>query len=425
MNPKKQTVAWANGSNIYEVNIRQYTYEGTFAAFAKHLPRLKEMGIEILWLMPITPISFERRLGQLGSYYACSSYTAINPEFGSIDDFKNLVNEVHALDMKIIIDWVANHTGCDHIWMKNKPGWYARDASGNFTERNGWSDVIDLDYENTEMREAMISAMQFWINDCDIDGFRCDMAHLVPLDFWKDARKQCETIKPLFWLAECDVPEYLEVFDVSYAWEWMHVSEKLVKGLASLQHIKDVLDKYAVDTNEGKKLFFTSNHDENSWNGTEYEKYGAGAKAFAVFCFTWPGIPLLYSGQELPNYKRLKFFDKDQIDWNDKPALHEFYKLLLHLRKNNNAFDNDASLIKLATGFEDKVFAYLLVKDDSRVLVLLNFSDHDRLHFSIEHEMLNGNFTNLFSGIEYELKSKSNFEMQGWEYMVYKNLSKV
>lgn len=415
----KKTVNWLNSSNIYEVNIRQYTHEGTFAAFENHLPRLKDMGVEILWLMPITPISFERRLGELGSYYACSTYTGINPEFGAFEDFRKLVEKAHSLEMKIIIDWVANHTGCDHGWMKNKPEWYARDASGNFTEQHGWSDVIDLDYNKTEMRAAMIEAMQFWVQEYNIDGFRCDMAHLVPLDFWKDARTQCDALKPLLWLAECDDAAYLEVFDVSYAWEWMHISEKIMKGTASLQQMLDILNKNASNEFGGKKLFFTSNHDENSWNGTEYEKYGSAAKAFAVFCCTWPGITLLYSGQELPNYKRLKFFDKDEIDWTENTALHNFYKQLFLLRKTNKAFDEDACVIKLTTSYDDKIFAFLLTKNESKVLVLLNLSNENRLRFTIEQENLAGNYRNLFSGFNYSLEGKCDFELQSGEYIVY------
>ena len=238
-------LAWVEASNIYEVNIRQYTTEGTFAAFSKHLPRLKDMGVKILWLMPVTPISIKERQGQLGSYYACSSYTAVNPEFGSLDDFKKLVEEVHDNGMKLIIDWVANHTGWDHEWALEHADWYIKDSTGNFTERNGWHDVIDLNFEVQEMRVSLIEAMKFWVNECDIDGFRCDMAHLVPLDFWLAARKQCDAIKTLFWLAECETVEYHEAFDVTYAWEWMHVSEKLVKQVASLQHLKDVFYKYA------------------------------------------------------------------------------------------------------------------------------------------------------------------------------------
>jgi len=412
-------VPWIEGTNIYEVNIRQYTPEGTFAAFEQHLPRLKDMGVQILWLMPITPISIKERLGSLGSYYACSSYTAINPEFGTINDFKNLVNKAHELGFKLIIDWVANHTGWDHHWATEHPDWYIKDADGNFTDPNGWKDVIDLNYGSKEMRQALIDAMKFWVNECGIDGFRCDMAHLVPLDFWKDARTQCDKVKTLFWLAECEVIEYHEVFDVTYAWEWMHVSEKTAKQIASLQHLKDVYNKYAHYPEHARKLYFTSNHDENSWNGTEYEKYGNGAKAFAVCCCTLPGIPLLYSGQELPNYKRLSFFDKDQIDWNKSPALHNFYKQLFELRKGIKAFKKNASCFILHTNADDKIFAYLLVNDESKVLVLLNLSPEERVHFTIEHESLAGTYKSLFSELSFKLKSNEQFELMSWEYVVY------
>ena len=412
-------VPWIDGTNIYEVNIRQYTPEGTFAAFAQHLPRLKDMGVQILWLMPVTPISLKERLGSLGSYYACSSYTAVNPEFGSIADLKTLVKDAHELGFKLIIDWVANHTGWDHHWAVEHPDWYIKDTAGNFTDPNGWKDVIDLNYDSKEMRQAMIDAMQFWVKECGIDGFRCDMAHLVTLDFWKEARLQCDKAKPLFWLAECEVTEYHKVFDVTYAWEWMHVSEKAAKQTASLQHLKDVLRKYLHYPAGAQKLFFTSNHDENSWNGTEYEKYGNGAKAYAVCCCTLPGMPLLYSGQENPNYKRLRFFDKDQIDWHAAPALHNFYKQLLQLRSINKAFENNASCYMLHTNADDKIFAYLLVKGESKVLVLLNLSPEERIHFTIEHEALTGDYKSLFSGLPFTLKNHEQFELMDWEYVVY------
>jgi glycosidase len=420
MDSNFQTVSWAQGSNIYEVNERQYNVDGTFSAFAKHLPRLKEMGIDILWLMPITPISIKNRLGTLGSYYACSSYVKINPEYGTIDDFKNLVNEAHAFGFKIIIDWVANHTGWDHEWTKEHADFYQKDADGNFIEKNGWKDVIDLDYTNKNMRAAMIDAMKFWISECDIDGFRCDMAHLIPLDFWHDARTQCDTLKPLFWLAECEVPQYHKVFDVTYAWEWMHVSEKFVKQQASLQQLNDVLVKYSQYPKGSQKLFFTSNHDENSWNGTEYEKYGDAAKAFAVFTCTWRGMPLIYSGQELPNYKRLKFFDKDLIEWNDKePALQNFYQTLLSARKNNKAFHQGAEIFVLPTKYYDQVLAFLLVNENDKALVIINFTDWQDLQFSVSHEQLSGKYKNIFSENEYMLESLTPVTLQAFEFTVY------
>ena len=409
-------VSWANTASIYEVNIRQYTAEGTFKAFEKHLPRIKEMGIDIIWLMPITPISQVNKKGSLGSYYACSSYTKISPEFGSETDFKDLVDAAHALEMKVIIDWVANHTGCQHEWMQANPSWFTQDAAGNFTERNGWDDVVDLNFDNTSMRIALIDAMEFWVNQFNIDGFRCDMAHLVPLDFWIEARTNLEKIKILYWLAETEDIAYHQVFDTSYAWAWMHASKKVGKELDGLQEVYNVLHQYAQYPKGAYKLFFTSNHDENSWNGTEYEKYGIAAKAWAVFTATWYGQPLIYSGQELPNTKRLAFFDKDQIEWTTElPRLHQFYKTLLTARKAFPVLQS-SNVFNLPT--EGAVMAYLKQDQGQTALVVLNFSA-DRQHLHVAHEAFSGRFTNLFSGLSFEFIGDSHFELMPGEYIVY------
>ena len=409
-------VSWANTASIYEVNIRQYTVEGTFKAFEKHLPRIKDMGIDIVWLMPITPISQLNKKGILGSYYACSSYTKINPEFGTTSDFKDLVDTAHTLGMKVIIDWVANHTGSQHEWMQENPSWFAQDASGKFTERNGWDDVVDLNFDNPSMRIALIDAMEFWVSQFNIDGFRCDMAHLVPLDFWIAARTNLEKTKILYWLAECEDIAYHQVFDTSYAWAWMHASEKVGKGEDGLHEVYNVLHQYAQYPKGAFKLFFTSNHDENSWNGTEYEKYGVAAKAWAVFTQTWNGQPLIYSGQELPNQKRLAFFDKDQIEWtNELPRLHNFYKTLLTARKEFPVLQS-SNIFNLPT--EGAVMAYLKQDQGQIALVVLNFSA-ERQHLHVAHEAFNGNFTNLFSGLSFEFNGDSQFELMPGEYIVY------
>ncbi|HVX25561.1 MAG TPA: alpha-amylase family glycosyl hydrolase [Parafilimonas sp.] len=410
---------WINAVNVYEVNIRQYTYEGTFAAFAKHIPRLKEMGVKILWLMPITPISLQERQGTLGSYYACSDYVSINPEFGTLDDFKALIKEAHDAGMLLIIDWVANHTGYDHHWTKEHSDWYEHDDAGNFVEKHGWKDVIDLNYDNKDLRAEMIRCMQYWINECNIDGFRCDMAHLVPLDFWIAAKEQCEKIKPLFWLAECEVPEYHKVFNATYAWKWMHITERIAKQMASIKDMVDVLKSYNDYPAGALKLFFTANHDENTWNGTEYEKYGDLAKAFAIFSITWMGIPLIYSGQELPNLKRLKFFDKDEIEWTDKePALQDFYHRLLDLKSNNAALHITGNTETLSTDYNENIFAFLRTNGKERVLVILNLSNRDKLQFHLEHPLLEGTFQNVFSDIQYKLGAVQTFELQAYEYIV-------
>ena len=412
------TIDWAAGTNIYEVNTRQYTTEGTFKAFRKHLPRLADMGVEVLWLMPITSISFKNRLGTLGSYYACSSYVGINPEFGTLTDFKDLVDEAHTLGFKVIIDWVANHTGWDHEWTKSNPEFYSIDTSGGFTERNGWKDVIDLDYSNREMREEMINAMRFWVREFDIDGFRCDMAHLVPLDFWIVARTSCETIKQLFWLAECEEPSYHHVYDVSYAWQWMHSTEKFSKGEVGVTDLYNVLHGYSQYPFNALKLFFTSNHDENSWNGTEYEKFGHAAKPLAVFNATWNnGIPLIYSGQELPNKKRLQFFNKDEINWETPTTLHGFYKTLNTLHRTNAIATGETFILPSS---HSGVIAFVRKFHKEIVLVIINLNSASKINVTVTHPDIAGLFTNVFSGLHYEFKGVENFELMSFEYLVYK-----
>jgi len=412
-------VDWIYNTNLYEVNLRQYTKEGTFAAFSKELPRLKDMGVEVLWFMPITPISVEKRQGTLGSYYACSDYISTNPEFGTVQDFKLLVSQAHALGFKVIIDWVANHTGCDHWWTQTHPRYYIRNAQGQFYDRNGWHDVIDLNYYNHHMRADMINAMMFWVKECDIDGFRCDMAHLVPLDFWRTARITLDAVKPLFWLAETETIIYHQSFDVSYTWTWMHQTEKYSRGTIGFPDLLKTLDDYKLNfPPEAIRLYFTANHDENSWNGTEYEKYGPGAQALAVFSCTWEGLPLIYSGQELPNNKRLKFFDKDPIEWTGEYKLHNFYKALLQLRKANPALSVNSSTYRIKTSADSQVFCYLRKKEEREVLVVLNLSASPLSHFEFMDDRIAGDYRNIFNNLIIDLDRMKPLALQAWDYQV-------
>ncbi len=426
MTNRFKPVEWSHSTNIYEVNLRQYTVEGTFNAFANYLPSLKEMGVKTLWFMPITPIAQKKMKGSLGSYYACSDYTSINPEFGSMEDFKNLVKQAHEMGFKIIIDWVANHTGWDHSWTKEHPEYFLKDSVTNdFKIASGMDDIIELDYKNPALRQAMKDAMKFWVTECDIDGFRCDLAFWVELDFWKEARKELDAVKPLFWLGEFDElekPEYGEAFDASYAWTWMHKTEDFYKKQESLDTLLMVLKNYDDLGDSTMRAWFTSNHDENSWNGTEYEKYGDMAKALAVFSATWNGVPLLYSGQELPNLKRLKFFEKDVIAWTSTNKLNDFYKVLLQLKTNNPALrsgDPAVQTFRIKTSDAKNIFAYLRKNGGKEVLVVLNLSGQKDLHFDILDSNVTGIYTNVFSGAANDFTTNKSFEMQGWEYLVY------
>ena len=424
MSNEFKRVDWAASTNIYEVNLRQYTYEGSFAAFQKELPRLKDMGVETLWFMPVTPIGIANRKGTLGSYYSASDYISTNDEFGSLDEFKALLNEAHLLGQKVIIDWVANHTAWDHVWTKTNPDFYSRNHDGSFRPPfPDWEDVIHLNYDNPALWEAMIEAMAFWVKECDIDGFRCDMAHLVRLSFWKEARKRLDAIKPLFWLAECEEVLYHEVFDATYTWKWMHTTQEYCRHKISLRELYATLREYDLEFPKNAiRTYFTSNHDENSWNGSEYEKYDGAVKVLAVFSCTWNGVPMLYSGQELPNKKRLKFFDKDPIEWNGNYELHDFYKTLLTLHKNNPACgggDLKIATIKLHTTHDSKVLAYLRKKNGNEVLVLLNLSAEPINELMIHEAILNGGYRNVFTNDVMELDNQSVFNLDSWGWLVF------
>ena len=305
---------WTKNANIYEVNIRQYTEEGTIKAFQKHLPRLKEMGVDILWLMPVFPVGELNRKGSLGSYYAVKDYKDINAEFGNINDFKELVKEAHSLGMYVILDWVANHSAWDNPWATEHPEWYQRDDSGNFVSPFDWTDVIAFDYNNADMRNAMTDALKFWITETDIDGYRCDVAGMVPTDFWDNARDHMEAIKPVFMLAEDeDNPDLLrKAFDMNYGWKLHHIMNDIAKGKKNANDIWDYMAwNDSVYPTNAYRMYFTSNHDENSWNGTVKERMGDAGEAMAILSYTVPGMGLVYSGQEAGLDKRLRFFEKD------------------------------------------------------------------------------------------------------------------
>ncbi|RPI70311.1 MAG: alpha-amylase, partial [Ignavibacteriales bacterium] len=332
---------WSYNSTIYEVNLRQYTEEGTFKSFEEHLPRLKEMGVEILWFMPIHPIGEKNRKGSLGSYYSIQDYTAVNPEHGTVEDFKSLVDKIHEMDMYVIIDWVANHTAWDNVWVKEHPEFYTRDSLGNFVPPVAdWADVIDLNFDNKELWTYMIDAMKFWVEEYDIDGYRCDVAGMIPIEFWLEARKELDEIKPVFMLAEAWEPELHRAFDMTYSWDIHHLMSEIAKGKKNGDDLKQRLEKEKEMYPESAfRMQFTSNHDENTWNGTVREKFGNGEEAFAALTFIIPGMPLIYSGQEAGLDKRLEFFEKDPIVWKDD-NYKNLYGTLCRLKENNKALWN-------------------------------------------------------------------------------------
>jgi glycosidase len=412
--------AWIEQGNIYEVNIRQYTPEGSFKAFEKNLDRLKEMGVQTLWFMPINPISQKDRKGKLGSYYAVSGYTAINPEYGTMDDWKALVKTAHEKGFKVIIDWVPNHTGADHPWLTSHPDFYVKDSSGKPAVAFDWADVRQLDYKNAEMQDSMIASMRYWITDSDIDGFRCDVAWNVPGEFWKKCIGQLkQTKKNLFFLAEGEKPYLVQNgFDAFYPWEEFHMMVKIAKGERPAFALDSIRNKY--DTTyfpQSLALYFTSNHDENSWNKADYGTMpGASHAPFAVFTQTVDySIPLIYSGQEEPFLDSVSFFYKDTITFS-KFSRASFYKTLLNLRTNNPALAANASFKRLATKNDTALYAFEREKDGSKVLVILNLSKKAQ-QFTWKDQPSEKEWNNVFAGNKEPVDK--GFGIEPWGYAVY------
>ncbi|MBP6235528.1 MAG: alpha-amylase [Saprospiraceae bacterium] len=417
---------WAKNANIYEVNIRQYTPEGTFNAFKKHLPRLKKMGVDILWFMPIYPISETKKKGSLGSYYAVSDFRNTNPKFGSLSDFKAIIEEAHTLGMKVILDWVPNHTGWDHVWIKNHPDYYTKDAAGNITDplnehgqSMGWNDVADLNYDNDHMRNEMVSDMIFWLKEYQIDGFRHDMALLVPLDFWQKTIVKLRAVKhDLFMLAESEIHDHLnqDCFHAIYGWSLHHTLNAIAQGKKKASAIDEWYAYDRLKASKGLFMQFTSNHDENSWSGSEIERMGEAHKAFAVLVNTLDGIPLTYSGQEEPMPKRLEFFEKDDIGFKNYNYA-DFYTKLNMLKHDNPALwnGNYGGQIKRIMK-DDNVFSFIREKDGNKVTVIINLSKQKQT--VVSDDDING--TDIFSGKKVSFAKRAECSLAPWEYLVIK-----
>lgn len=413
---------WSKNVSIYEVNVRQYTPEGTFAAFEKHLPKLKALGVDILWLMPINPIGVINRKGSLGSYYSVRDYKAVNPEFGTLNDFKRLVKKIHKMKMRVIIDWVANHTAWDNVWTKDHKDFFTQDAKGNFVAPVAdWTDVIDLNYDNKELWNYMIDAMQYWLKECDIDGFRCDVAAMIPTEFWLDAYPKLCRIKKVFMLAEANENYLHQAFDMTYNWQLKDLMNSIASGKEKAASLIKFFETEKKEYKLGDyRMNFTSNHDENSWNGTEYERLNGGTEAFAVLCQLVPGMPLIYTGQEAGMNKRLRFFDKDTVNWKPN-KMREIYSLLNHLKKSNHALWNGAyggELKSIDCGNEN-VFAFTREKNNNKIFAVFNFSKAVQ-KFNIGSDAVTGKYKDVFKkGTVKTIKNNFELELQPWSYKVF------
>ena len=409
---------WSKNANMYELNIRQFSEKGDFNSILPHLTRLNEMGIDIFWFMPIQPIGKLNRKGGLGSYYSIMDYTDVNPEYGTKADFKVLVDSIHALGMKVVLDWVANHSAWDNPWATEHPDWYDQDSTGNFVSPYDWTDVIALNYNNVDMRAKMISSLKYWVTDFDIDGYRCDVAMEVPTDFWNESRTALDSLKPIFMLAEAEDPEHhLKAFDMSYAWEFHHISKEVANGHKSLLAIDTILEKDNRFIDGAYRLMFTTNHDENSWNGTSNERYGKALELTNVLMFTIDGMPLIYSGQETGLDHQLRFFEKDTIQWGGY-SYADFYTKLLDLNHRNTALWNGtygANAVKIENDKPDVVYSFSRTKDTDEVIVILNYGEATSVQLQ---NTQTGEYLNVFTGEVINLEASQSFEMEAFGYLV-------
>ena len=405
INNPTRSIDWIKNNVVYEVNTRQFNSGGTFKSFMPEIPRIKALGVDVLWFMPVYPIGQLNRKGGLGSYYSIKNYHEINPEFGTMDDFKATVNAAHAQGMKVILDWVGNHTAWDHPWVTEHPDWYVHDSTGKIVTPWDWTDVAQLNFKNPELRKAMIAEMQFWVKECNIDGFRCDVAFLVPRSFWEEARIALEKDKPLFMLAEMEnnkdidpnPPGYMEkAFDAYYGWTLHSASADCAKGkITGREFVNKFTEARALFPAKAMMLSFLSNHDENTWNGTIEEKYADKWQVFSVLNYTLQNsLPLIYNGEEANNTKRLLFFEKDPItSWSDT-SRYAWYRTMNRLKHTHPALQNGAwgakeEVLKI-TGGDENIYAFRRTSEGQTVTVIVNLSSKQQWIQAIGDRTLDG-----------------------------------
>jgi len=373
--------------------------------------------------MPVNPIGIKNRKGSLGSYYSVKDYRGINPEFGTLNDFRALVKRIHQLGMHVIIDWVANHTSWDNNMITEHPEWYTHDSTGKIISPVAdWKDAADLNYDKKELREYMTNSLIYWVKEADVDGFRCDVADMIPVSFWNEAVPKIKQVKHVFMLAEAEKPYMHDTaFDMTYSWDIYQDMNAIAKGKKTPATLDSILKSDSSRYPAGAyRMHFTTNHDENSWNGTEYARLGDAAKTFAVLCYTIPGLPLIYSGQESALNRSLKFFDKDTIEWEGFP-LAGFFTTLNKLKKGNTALANGADggeMIKVTSDHDTNVYSFIRKKDKNVVFVITNLSPVE-IKATLTGEVYAGDYRDLFENKDIHIDGNLAVTLKPWEYRVY------
>ncbi|MHA6727436.1 alpha-amylase family glycosyl hydrolase [Chryseobacterium sp. A301] len=423
------TPSWVKNATLYELNVRQFSKEGNFKAVQKALPELKAMGIDILWLMPIHPIGEKNRKGTLGSYYSVKDYYGVNPEFGTKEDFKELVEAIHAQGMHVILDWVANHSSWDNALVTDHPDWYLRNSRGEFqpTPWRDYDDIIDFDYSKPALREYMTKALAYWVEEFDIDGYRCDMASFVPLEFWENARAELEEIKPVFLLAEAQDKElHRHAFDATYAWELYNVLHQIATKHTPIFPLTEgyIAEHVSIFPREAIRLQFTDNHDKNSWEGNQNLNFKKALKASMVLMTTLDGMPLVYNGQEAGLSRSLDFFEKDPISWQ----AHEnraIYTTLFRLKHQNQALWNGkwgGEMQRITNSKKDHVLSFVREKNGDKVLTVVNLSPTAQ-NFTLDLREHSGEYENVFEGKKQTLRPNQSLVLEPWAYVVLSQIN--
>ncbi len=417
--------AWSYDAVIYEMNIRQTTPEGTFRSAARRLPLLRNIGVDAVWLMPVYPIGHINRKGTLGSYYSISNYCAVNPEFGTMADFDDFVAEAHRLGMRVLLDWVANHTSRDAVWLSECPtDWYERNADGSAKVPCDWDDTAKLNYANREVWRGEIDAMSFWLREHDVDGFRCDMAMLVPIEFWQQARSELQRINPdVFMLAEAEEQNLFDnAFDASYTWEMHHILCDVAQGRRRVWDLRNYIyadrGRYP---QSAMRLMFTSNHDENSWNGSEFARFGAAAEIMAALTFVLPqSLPLIYTGQEYGYDHSFAFFDKDPMPLQQDNRFTSLYRRLCALKHSNSALrsaDAGGSFTEINNNAPDCMMTFVRETADNRVVALMNLSPYNVLS-DYRTGIYAGEYRDAMTGERYVLDEHVWGDTPAWSYRI-------
>jgi 1,4-alpha-glucan branching enzyme len=415
---------WSRNAVIYQINTRQFTAEGTFEAAAAHLPRLKALGVDILWLMPVQEIGRKNRKGSLGSPYAIRDYKSVNPEFGGPDDLKRFIAEAHEQGLYVILDWVANHTAWDNPLLEAHPDWYRRDLEGGFYPPawTDWSDVVQLDYSQPGLRQYMAEAMKWWVTEIGMDGFRCDVAGFVPLDFWDAVRAELDAIRPVFMLAEWNTRDlHARAFDMTYAWDWYDTLHDIAMGRADVTALAAY---HYTDENswprDAIRMLFVSNHDKNSWDGTQFEAFGDALENAIALSVVSRGMPLIYNGQEAGNPKRLEFFEKDPIEWRDHPV-GEQYRELIALKKRNTALWNGhwgAPMVQVPNSEPTAILSFLRANDRNRLFGVFNLSAKTQT-VRFDGRLHHGSYRAVAGGDEIAVDGDFSLTLPPWSYRLF------